>query len=182
MVARTQISDAWRARARAIVALARSWRPEEALPGARAWRDAEQAADGALAGLAEHLAIEPPPSRSDAAGEPTRRGWASASHAARPAQGDAAAAALRHRLRHAVAAAAREGDTDTIRALVGEAEQRGLAGGELVAVAERHWPRPRLHRRVPRAGARWLAGGARWAWAHRPRRQPPVVVERERAR
>jgi hypothetical protein len=35
MVARTQISDGYRARAHAMVALARSWRPAEALPGAR---------------------------------------------------------------------------------------------------------------------------------------------------
>jgi hypothetical protein len=40
MVARTQISDGYRARAHALVALARSWRPAEVLPGARTWVEA----------------------------------------------------------------------------------------------------------------------------------------------
>ncbi|HEV8651194.1 MAG TPA: hypothetical protein VG276_17835 [Actinomycetes bacterium] len=67
-----------------------------------------------------------------------------------------------------MATAARQADTDTIRALVGEADRRGLATAELVAVAERHWPRLRV--RARRAGRRWAAGSARWAWTHRPRR------------
>jgi hypothetical protein len=41
MVARTTISDGWRARAHALVALARAWRPQEILPGARTWTEAE---------------------------------------------------------------------------------------------------------------------------------------------
>ena len=61
MVARTAISDGYRARAHALVALARSWRPTEVLPGARTWAEAAQAAQGALAGLQGHLAIEPLP-------------------------------------------------------------------------------------------------------------------------
>ena len=40
MVARTTISDGYRARAHALVALARSWRPTEVLPGARTWVEA----------------------------------------------------------------------------------------------------------------------------------------------
>ena len=61
MVARTAISDGYRARAHAMVALARSWRPTEVLPGARTWVEAQAAGQGALSGLQEHLAIEPPP-------------------------------------------------------------------------------------------------------------------------
>jgi len=63
-----------------------------------------------------------------------------------------------------VAAAARQRDTDTIRALVGEAERRGLAAGELLAVAERHWPGPPLGRRARHAGSRWAASSVRWTW------------------
>jgi hypothetical protein len=43
MVARTTISDGYRARAHALVALARSWRPTEVLPGARSWAEAQAA-------------------------------------------------------------------------------------------------------------------------------------------
>ena len=43
MVARTTISDGYRARAHAMVALARSWRPAEVLPGARTWVEAQAA-------------------------------------------------------------------------------------------------------------------------------------------
>ena len=43
MVARTTISDGYRARAHALVALARSWRPTEVLPGARTWVEAQAA-------------------------------------------------------------------------------------------------------------------------------------------
>ena len=61
MVARTRISDGYRARAHAIVALARSWRPAEVMPGARTWADAQAAGLEAVRGLHGHLAIEPPP-------------------------------------------------------------------------------------------------------------------------
>src|SRR4029453_4977993 len=61
MVARTTISDGYRARARAMVALARSWRPTEILPGARTWAEAQAAGQEALSGLQGQLAIEPPP-------------------------------------------------------------------------------------------------------------------------
>ena len=45
------------------------------------------------------------------------------------------------------------------RALLAEAERRGLAPGELAAVAQRHWPRPRLRARArpPAAGGRRAA-------------------------
>jgi hypothetical protein len=78
MVARTTISDGYRARAHAMVALARSWRPTEALPGARTWREAAQAAQGALAGLQGHLAGAP----GHRAAPGRRRRRAGAAHAA----------------------------------------------------------------------------------------------------
>jgi hypothetical protein len=156
MVARTTISDGYRARAHAMVALARSWRPTEALPGARTWREAAQAAQGALAGLQGHLAIEPPPDADgDGPGPPT------------PPDEPSGPAPAGHRLRLAVAAAARDGDQDATATLVRQAPAHGLDVSELVAVAEAHWPKPRLHRRVWRAGRRWTA--ARWRRLHRPR-------------
>jgi hypothetical protein len=180
MVARTAISDGYVARARAIVALARSWRPQEVLPGARAWRDAAEAAQGALAGLAGHLAIGPPPGHGIQGGEPD--GGPPSGHAA--AEGEEPAeppqvAAVRSRLRLAVAAAARDGDTDAATAMVREGARQSLDAGELLAVAERHWPKPRLRVRARHAGMRWATGGARWAWRHRPRRRAGVLVERE---
>jgi hypothetical protein len=155
MVARTQISDGYRARARAMVALARSWRPTEVLPGARTWAEATQAAQGALAGLQGHLAIEPPPDAdSDDTGPsspPERPGS--------PPTG--------HRLRLAVAAAARDGDQEATATLVRQAPAHGLDVAELLAVAEAHWPKPRLHRRALQAGRRWTT--ARLRRLHRPR-------------
>jgi hypothetical protein len=156
MVARTTISDGYRARAHALVALARSWRPTEVLPGARTWVEASQAGQEALSGVQEQLAIEPPPDADgDSLGPPTSptapRGPAPAGH----------------RLRLAVAAAARDGDQDATAALVREGSRHGVAVAELVAVAEAHWPKPRLHRRAFRAGRRWAAAGVRRL--HRPR-------------
>jgi hypothetical protein len=187
MVARTRISDGYLARARAIVALARSWRPTEALPGARAWRDAEAAAQGALAGLAGHLAIEPPPDHDSQDSLPDD-GGPPAGHAARagddparqlagePAEPPAVTAA-RSRLRLAVAAAAGDGDQEATAALVREGARRGLDVAELVAVAERHWPTPRLRVRAWRAGRRWTTGSLRRL--HQPRQAASAVAERE---
>ena len=143
MVARTTISDGYRARAHAMVALARSWRPAEVLPGARTWIEAQAAAQGTLAGLRGHLAIEPPPDSlgTDLPPQPSR-----------PAPAG-------HRLRLAVAAAARDGDQDGTAALVREGPRHGVEVAELVAVAEAHWPKPRLHRRVWRAGRSWTTTG-----------------------
>ena len=73
----------------------------------------------------------------------------------------------RHRLRLAVAAAARDGDQDATATLVRQAPAHGLDAAELLAVAEAHWPKPRLHRRAWRAGRRWTV--ARWQRLHRPR-------------
>jgi hypothetical protein len=164
MVARTRISDAYRTRAHAIVALARSWRPQEAMPGARTWTEAQAGAQEALSGLRGHLAIEPPPDDGDGA----------------PPDGPVQPTPLPggQRLRLAVAAAARDGDQATAAALVREGERRGLDAAELIAVAERHWPRPALHRRAWRAGRRGMAAGLRRL--HRPRRRPAgVLAERE---
>jgi hypothetical protein len=161
MVARTTISDGYRARAHALVALARSWRPAEVLPGARTWVEASQAGLEALSGLQGHLAIEPPPDADgDGLGSPT---------APEPAG---------HRLRLAVAAAAHDGDQDAIAILVRQAPAHGLDVAELLAVAEAHWLKPRLHRRAWRAGRRWTA--ARWRRLHRPRGRVPVVEPERR--
>jgi hypothetical protein len=165
MVARTAISDGYRARAHAIVALARSLRAQEVMPGARTWTEAEAAAQGALAGLRGHLAIEPPPDNdesSQADGLPPK------------SPGPLSAG---HRLRLAVAAAARDGDQDATAALVREGVRRGLDGGELVAVAAHHWPKPRLRLRAWRAGRRWITGSL--ARLHHPRQAASAVAERE---
>ena len=50
-----------------------------------------------------------------------------------------------------VAAAARQTDTQTTISIKHEAERRGLSSKELFAVAEHHWPQPRLHTRARRA-------------------------------
>jgi hypothetical protein len=156
MVARTRISDAYRARAHAIVALARSWRPTEAMPGARTWVEAQAAGLEALSGLRGHLAIAPPP---DGGGDGSSPEGLVPSAPWRPAGGE--------RLRLAVAAAARDGDQAATAALLREGERRGLDPGELLAVAERYWPKPALHRRARRAGRRWTV--ARLRRLHRPR-------------
>jgi hypothetical protein len=150
MVARTTISDGYRTRAHAMVALARSWRPTEVLPGARTWVEVRAAGQEALSGLSGQLAIEPPPD-SVGADLPESRGPAPTGH----------------RLRLAVAAAARDGDQDATATLVRQAPAHGLEVSELLAVAEAHWPKPRLHRRAWRAGRRWTA--ARVQRLHRPR-------------
>jgi hypothetical protein len=166
MVSRTTISDAYRARAHAIVALARSLRPQEVMPGARTWAEAQAGGLEALSGLQGHLAIEPPPDDGKD-GSPPKGPVLPALW--RPPGGE--------RLRLAVAAAAGDGDQAATAALVREGERRGLDAGELLAVAERHWPKPAPHRRAWRAGRRWTA--ARLRRLHRPRRRPVVVVERE---
>jgi hypothetical protein len=163
MVARTIISDGYRARAHAIVALARSWRPQEVMPGARTWHDAQAAAQGALAGLRGHLVIEPPPD------DHSTQADGQASQPPGPLPGG-------YRLRLAVAAAARDGDQDATAAIVREGTRQGVPVAELVAVAEHHWPKPRLPVRAFRAGRHWTA--ARLRGLHRPRRRA-ALAERE---
>jgi hypothetical protein len=116
--------------------------------------------------LQAHLAIESPPDPDgDGSGSPT-------------SPEPAGPAPAGHRLRLAVAAAARDGDRDTTATLVRQAPAHGLDMAELLAVAEAHWPKLRLHRRAWRAGRRWTA--ARWRRLHRPRgRAAPAAPERQ---
>jgi hypothetical protein len=165
MVARTTISHAYRARAHAIVALARSLRPTEAMPGARTWAEVQAGGLEALSGLRGHLAIQPPPDDGDDAPPESPASLAPW----RPSGGE--------RLRLAVAAAAGDGDQAATAALIREGERLGLDAGELLAVAERHWPKPRVHVRAWLAGRRWTA--SRLRRLHRPRRRAVVMVERE---
>jgi hypothetical protein len=118
--------------------------------------EVSEAGQEALSGLSGHLAIEPPPDADgDGLGPPM------------PPDEPTGPAPTGHRLRLAVAAAARDGDQDATATLVRQAPAHGLDVGELVAVAEAHWPKPRLHRRVWRSGRRWTAARVqRW---HRPR-------------
>jgi hypothetical protein len=162
MIVRTRISDGYRARAHAIVALARSLRPAEVMPGARTWTEAQAADLEALSGLRGHLAIEPPPD-TDLSGNPV--GPPSA-----PLPGG-------YRLRLAVVAAARDGDQEATTAIVREGTRQGLDTAELVAVAEHHWPKPRLAIRVFRAGRHWTV--TRLRRLHQPRRRAGVLVDRE---
>ena len=144
-----------------MVALARSWRPTEVLPGARTWVEAQAAGQEALSGLSGQLAIEPP-SDTDGSGP----AMLSEPHGPAPAG---------HRLRLAVAATARDGDQDATATLVRLGPAHGVDVSELLAVAEAHWPKPRLHRRAWRAGRRWTT-----ARLHRPRgRAAPAEPERQ---
>jgi hypothetical protein len=84
---------------------------------------------------------------------------------------------VRYRLRLAVAAAARQADTEQTAALLREGERRGLDALELFAVAARHWPKPRLRVRAWRAGWRWTTGSLERF--HQPRQAASAVAERE---
>jgi hypothetical protein len=168
MVARTRISDGYRARAHAIVALARSLRPQEVLPGARTWAEAQAGGLEALSGLEGHLTIEPP---SDDGSQPAGSPTGPIPPGPRPVAG--------YRLRLAVAAAAREGDQATTVALIHEGARHGLDAAVLLAVAARYWPQPRLHVPAWRASRRWTT--ARLRRLHRPRRRGVVVAEQERS-
>jgi hypothetical protein len=165
MVARTRISDGYRARAQAIVALARSLRPSEVMPGARSWVEAQAADPEALSGLQRQLAIEPPEGDGDG------RRPSLPPEPSRPAPAG-------HRLRLAVAAAARDGDQDATAALVRQGPAHGVEVAELLAVAERYWPKPRLHRRAWRAGRRWAV--ARLRRLHRPQGQAALTEPEHR--
>src|SRR6266508_2872915 len=65
IVTRTRIALAMRHRACAMIALARSWRPDQSLPGARSWPEVQDSAGMAALEVERHLAIEPPPSHED---------------------------------------------------------------------------------------------------------------------
>jgi len=182
MVARTTISDGYRARAHAIVALARSLRPGAVMPGARTWAEAQAGGMEPLSGLAEHLAIAPPPDDLPVAPDgdgppPSGRGDGALGE---PEAAEGPLLSVGYRLRLAVAAAARDGDQDATVALLREGRRCGLAATVLLAVAARHWPQPRLRTRARLASQRWAVDCARWTWARRPhRRAAGVVAERE---
>jgi hypothetical protein len=166
MVARTHIPAGYQARAHAIVALARSLRPQQSIPGARSWTEADAAASGVLAGVGGHLALQPPPDLPGAHVEPDL--------------GGAAPLVAGYRLRLAVITAARHADAPTATALIRQGQRQGLDPNWLLAVAARHWPPPSLPVRAARAGRRWAANGACWALARRPRRRAVALVEQER--
>jgi hypothetical protein len=165
MVARTAIPEVYRDRAGGIVALARSLRSGASLPGARSWAEIQAAPNGALVGVGRHLALPSSAASPAAPVELERDGGAPL--------------VAGYRLRLAVIGAARDADVPTATALIREGQRQGLDPGWLLAVAARHWPPPSLHVRVWRAGRRWMASGARWAWARRPRRRIGVLLERE---
>jgi hypothetical protein len=168
MVARTAIPDAYRARAHAIVALARSLRPVAAIPGARSWAEVQAAASGVLVGVGGHLAIDPPPSLPGTQAEADSDGGAPL--------------VAGSRLRLAVITAARDADVPATAALIRQGQRQGLDPSWLLAVAARRWPPPRLAVRAGRAGRRWAASGARWAWARRPRRRAVGLLAGREAR
>jgi hypothetical protein len=157
MVARTHVPAVYRDRACGIVALARSLRPAASLPGARRWAELDAAANGALVGVDRHLALPPSAASPGAQVELERDGGAPL--------------VAGYRLRLAVICAARHADVPTATAVIRQGQRQGLDAAWLLAVAARHWPPPSLHVRVWRAGQRWTASGARWAWARRPRRR-----------
>jgi hypothetical protein len=157
MVARTHVPELYRDRARGIVALARSLRPAASIPGARSWAELEATANGALVGVGRHLALPPSPELPGAQVGLERDGGAPL--------------VAGYRLRLAVIGAAHHADVPAATALIREGQRQGLDPGWLLAVAARHWPPLSLHVRAWRAGRRWAASGARWAWARRPRRR-----------
>jgi hypothetical protein len=108
-------------------------------------------------GVGGHLAIDPPP---DLPGGQVG-----------PEDDQAAPLVAGYRLRLAVITAAREADVAATTALIRQGQRQGLDASWLLAVAARHWPPPRLAVRAGRAGRRWAASCARWAWARRPRRR-----------
>jgi hypothetical protein len=162
MVARTHVPEVYQDRARGIVALARSLRPAASLPGARSWTELETTSNGALVGVARHLAL-PPSAASPGAQVGLER------------DGGAPLVAG-YRLRLAVITAAHHADVPTATALIRQGQRQGLDPSWLLAVAARHWPPPSPHVRAWRAGRRWTASGARWAWARRPRRRAARVL------
>jgi hypothetical protein len=123
--------------------------------------EVSQAGQEALSGLQGHLAIEPPPEQDGDGLVPSRP------------PDPPGPAPTGHRLRLAVAAAASDGDgdgdgdQDATASVVRQAPAHGLDVAELVAVAEAHWPKPRLHRRAWPASRRWTAARLRRLHRHR---------------
>jgi hypothetical protein len=186
IVTRTQIPPPIRDRAMATIALARSLRPEQPLPGARSWAEVQETSGVAAIEVEHHLAIEPPPARDRASAQlpdlPPSLGDTAevnehqdhADHAPKRSGGPVDAAGWRLRL--AIATAAREADRGEVAALIRHGVALGFAEPMLVGVAHANWPPAVFPLRACRAGLRWLraraqhAGHARRAQrAHRGR-------------
>jgi len=183
IVTRTRIAPAMRDRAAAMIALARSLRPDQPLPGARSWVEVQETAGMAALEVERHLAIEPPPAADRASARlpdlppglihDRQAGEADQDHADHEPDGPVDGAGWRLRL--AIATAAREGDAEQVTALIHHATTLGLAETMLVAVARANWPPAAFPVRACRAGLRWLGERARRA---RPRRANRAVVKR----
>ena len=156
MVARTAIPDAYRARAHAIVALARSLQPVAAIPERAAGpRSKRPPAASWWASAATWRSTRPQP----------------ASHPAEADSHGGAPLVAGHRLRLAVITAARDADVPATAALIRQGQRQGLDPSWLLAVAARHWPPPRLAVRAGSGRAPLGSQRRRWAWARRPRRR-----------
>jgi hypothetical protein len=171
IVTRTSIPPAVRDRARAMLALARAWRPEHPLPGAATWTEVQESAGIAALEVQRHLAIEPPPADPDQATAVLEDPPSPNSEDQDPG-GPVDGAGWRLRL--AVATAAREADQGEVATLIRHATSLGLDQTMLIAVAEAHWPPGRLPVRVCRASWRWLRRNVRV----RSRQGNRVVVTR----
>jgi hypothetical protein len=172
IVTRTHIPPAIHDRARAAIALARSMRPEQPLPGARSWAEVQETSGMAAIEVEHHLAIEPPASDDRAPAQlpdlPPRLGGAAAvnehqdhDQAAHRRGGPVDAAGWRLRL--AIATAAREADRGEVAVLIRHGVALGFAEPILLGVAQANWPPAALLVRACRAGVRWLQQRARRA-------------------
>ena len=108
-------------------------------------------------GVGGHLTLLPSPDSPDAQAELEHDGGAPL--------------VAGYRLRLAVISAAQAADVPAATATIRQGQRQGLDPAWLLAVAARHWPPPPLPTRAWRAGRRWAATGAGWAWARRPRRR-----------
>jgi hypothetical protein len=170
IITRSRITPAVRDRARAMIALARSLRPDQPLPGARSWTEVQQDTGMAALEVQRHLAIEPPPAdhRTSVRLPDLPPGPVQAvevnqvnqdqDQAEQEQRSEGPVDAAGWRLRLAVATAAREGDGEQVTALIRHATTLELDEGMLVAVVRANWPPAWLPVRVCRAGLRWLRG------------------------
>jgi hypothetical protein len=162
IVTRTSIPPAICARAQAMIALARSWRPEQPLPGARTWEEVQERAGLAALEVERHLAIEPPSAGDLPVVVPLdvpplpgqHRDGEDQDQPDDTPEGPVDGAGWRLRL--AVTTAARDGDREGVAALIQHGAAIGLDSGMLLAVAQAHWPAGPLPLRACRAGWRWL--------------------------
>jgi hypothetical protein len=145
-----------------MIALARSWRPEQPLPGARTWEEVQGRVGIAALEVERHLAIEPPPAGDLPAVVPLEVPPLPGRHSDDGEDQDDAQApdgpvdGAGWRLRLAVTTAARDGDREAVAALIQHGATVGLDGEMLLAVAQAHWPAGSLPLRVCRGALRWL--------------------------